>query len=377
MTPHGKMYAGWRVESSGTSPTAVGGETSRLSRVFAANWGSLDLSRALGVLCVVLIPLILSIATGEEKYWLSATFGALFVGLSDPGGDFSKRATRMGIVGVIGAVLTLLGFAIGMHGWRLVVLASFVLTLVAGLAVRFGVHRFVSAYLLNVWFIICVGLPGTYALEGVRTDAGRQALAWLAGSVLWIAAAGVLWLAKGRGPQPSPFPEIPADTAPRELTAPVVMFAVIRAVAVSLAIAVAFGLELPNAYWMPIATLVAMKSSLDQSTLAAEQRLAGATVGAILATLVLLIVDGKHALEVIIVLLAALGGGIRTVNYALYTSAIAACVLIADDLAHPTNFSNEIERVLYTFAGLAIGVGVMFLADLLAKKRAAAAPAAA
>jgi uncharacterized membrane protein YccC len=91
-------------------------------------------------------------------------------------------------------------------------------------------------------------------------------------------------------------------------------------------------------------------------------------MSAIFATLVLLIVDGKHALEAIIVLLAALGGGIRTVNYALYSAAIAALVLIADDRAHPTNFSNEIERVLYTFAGLAIGVGVMFLADLLSKK---------
>ncbi len=323
-----------------------------MSAVFAANWGGLNLSRALGVLCVVSIPLIVSIATGEEKYWLSATFGALFVGLSDQGGDFAKRVTRMGIVGVIGALLTLLGFGIGTHGWGLVVLAAFLVTLLGGLAVKFGVHRFVSAYLLNVWFIICIGLPGTYALDGVATHAWRQALAWLAGSALWIAAVGVLWLVRGRGSQPSPFPEIPADTAPRELTGPVVMFAVIRALAVSLAIAVAFGLELPNAYWMPIATLVAMKASLDQSKLAAEQRLAGATVGAVFATLVLLIIDGKHALEAIIVLLAALGGAIRTVNYALYSASIAGLVLIADDLAHPTNFSNEMERVLYTFAGL-------------------------
>jgi len=361
------------VESSGTSPTAASGEASRRSKVFATDWSGVNLNRALGVLVVMAIPLIVSIATGQEKYWLSASFGALFVGLSDPGGELSNRVARMGIVGVLGALLTWLGFAIGTHGWGLIAVASFAVTLVAGLAVKFGVRRFVTAYLLNVWFIICVGLPGTYALEGVRTHAGRQALAWLAGAALWIVAAGVLWLARGRGSQPSPFPEIPADTAPRELTGPVIIFAVIRALAVSFAIAIAFGLELPNAYWMPIATIVAMKASLDQSALAAEQRLAGATIGAILATLVLLIVDGKHALEAIIVLLAALGGGIRTVNYALYSATIAALVLIADDLAHPTNFSNEIERVLYTFAGLAIGVGVMFLADLLSKRRAATA----
>ncbi len=290
--------------SSGSSPATASGQTGRLSKIFASDWGSLNFQRALGVLCVMVIPLLASVATGQEKYWLSASFGALFVGLSDPGGEFAKRVQRMGVVGIMGALITLLGFGIGSHGWGIVMVSAFLLTLLAGLAVKYGVHRFVTAYQLNVWFIICVGLPGTYALEGVSTHAGRQALAWLAGSLLWITAAAILWLARGRGPQESPFPEIPADTARRELTPPLIIFAVIRALAVALAIAI--------------------------------------------------------------------GAALRTVNYALYAASIAAMVLIADDLAHPTNFSNEIERVLYTFIGLGIGLGVILLAGTLAKRRATA-----
>jgi Fusaric acid resistance protein-like len=350
---------------------------SRLSKVFAPNWEALNFTRSLAVLGVMVMPLIALTALGEEDYWLSASFGALFVGLSDLEGDYATRAQRMGVVAVIGALLTLLGFGIGTHGWGLVVLAAFVVTLVAGLALKFGVHRFVTAYLLNVWFIIALGLPATYALGGVKTHAGLQALAWIAGSALWVALLGVLWLARGRGSQPSPFPEIPGDTSPRELTRPVILFAVIRALALSAAVAIAFGLHLPNAYWMPIATLVAMKPNLEESAFVAEQRLAGAIVGAGVASLFLLTVDGKHALEAIIVLLAALGGALRTVNYALYTAAIAALVLIAANLPNPSNLSDEVDRVLYTFAGLAIGVAVMFLANLLAKRRApAVAPAA-
>ena len=96
----------------------------------------------------------------------------------------------------------------------------------------------------------------------------------------------------------SHFPEIPDDTAPIKLTRPLILFAVIRAVAVAIAIAIAYGLHLPNADWMPIATLVAIKPSLDQSTLFAEQRLAGAIIGAATAALFLLTMDNKHVLEV-------------------------------------------------------------------------------
>ena len=66
----------------------------------------------------------------------------------------------------------------------------------------------------------------------------------------------------------------------------------------------------------------------------------------------------------------ALGAAIRMVNYALYTAAIAAGVLVAMDLPHPSNLSAEGERVLYTFVGVGIGVLVMLLANVLAKRGA-------
>ena len=125
----------------------------------------------------------------------------------------------------------------------------------------------------------------------------------------------------------------------------------IRAVAVSITLAVAFGLHLPNADWMPIAALAAMKSSLQQSTLAAEQRLAGAIIGAAVAPYsFLLTVDSKIALEVVIVILGALAGCIYAANYAFYCAAVAAAVLIDIGLPHPSNLADEGRRVLFTVA---------------------------
>ena len=148
-------------------------------------------------------------------------------------------------------------------------------------------------------------------------------------------------------------------------------------------VALAFGLDLSHGYWLPIAAMVAMKPSLEQATLIAAQRVAGALIGAAAAALVLLIPASEHGirlfaitlgLEVVALVLLMHGAAIRFWNYAIYTGAIAAGVLILVDLPQPSNYSAEGYRVLWTLCGVAIGVLVMLLAGLLAKRTAKAPP---
>jgi Fusaric acid resistance protein-like len=350
----------------------------QLAKVFELNRKGLNVRRAVGVAVVMVVPLIVLAALDQEKYWLTVSFGALFTGLIDPGGAYGYRLPRMAAAAVAGALLTALGFAVGAGAWGVVVLAAFVITLAAGLMVKYGLHGFTAAYILNSWFLVAIALPAGYHLGHGHTSALAQALAWLIGSALAIAFTAIMWLARGRTAQAQPAADIiPGDTTPVPLTRPVILFALIRAVAVAIAVAIAFGLHVPNADWMPIAALVAMKSSLDQSTLVAMQRLAGAIIGAAVAAVFLLTVDSKIVLEVAIVILGTLAGSIRAVNYAFYCAAMAGMVLIAVDLAHPTNLASEWRRVLFTLAGVGIAVIVMFLAGLLQQRTAKTAPEAA
>ena len=343
----------------------------RLAAVFKLDPKGVNLARGLTIMVVLFLPLIVLALIGEDKYWLSVSFGALFVALSDPGGDYGIRVRRMGAVAVVGALFTALGFAIGGGPWGWVVLAALVVTLLSGLAVQYGLHVFVAGMLLNVWLLIALSVP---AGEPHVTFSGwGQALAWLIGAALWIAFTLVLWLARGQTAHASPLPEIPEGMDSIKLTRPIVLFTVIRALAVGIAVAIAFGLHLPDADWMPIATLVAMKTTLQQAALVAEQRLAGTIIGALVATVFLLSVDNKYALEIVIVLLGSFAASIRGVNYAIYCAGVAALVLIAMDLPHPTNLSAEAHRVLFTFAGLGIAVVVMALANLLNKPTTKAA----
>jgi hypothetical protein len=345
----------------------------RLAKVFALNTKGVLVPRGVAVAGLVLLTLVVTAAVNQERYFLSVAFGLLFVALSDPGGGYLARLSRMAVVGLTGALLTALGFGIGAGAWGWVVLAVFAVTVLTGLVINVDVYALVAGILLNVWLLITLsaaaGLP-----SGANTHPWNQALAWLIGAAIAIALISVMWLIRDESRRRrSPLPEIPDDVPPVKLSRPIVLFVLIRAIAVSGAAAIAFGLHKTNADWMPLATLVAMKPTLQQSTLRGVQRLVGTALGAAIASVFLVTVTSTRALEQIIIALMGAGVCIYAVNYAFYTAAIAGAVLIALDLPHPGNLDAEGRRIFYTFAGIAIAIIVMFLASLLQKRKAASA----
>jgi hypothetical protein len=365
-------------------PATAGKPPSWLSKVFELNPAAINWPRAVIVLDVMLVPLVVFWAIGHEEYLLSAIFGVVFTALADPGGSYGHRASHTASFALIGAGLTAVGFGIGGDAWGWLVLAAFAVTLVAGMAVMFGVHRFVTAYLLNAWFIIALSLAASFHHNAhVTSHTWAQVLAWAGGSALWIALSFGAWLIRGRHDQPQPFAELPGDTSRRKLTPPLIMFALIRAIAIAVTFALAFGLNLSHGYWMPIAAIVAIQASLDQTMIAAAQRLAGALIGAAAAALLLLIPASEHGLrlvavdrglEVVALVLLMHGVAIRFWNYALYCGVIAAAALILTDLPHPSNYAAEGDRVLWTLCGVGIAVLIMLLAGLLAKRPAKTPP---
>ncbi|MFD8251522.1 FUSC family protein [Streptomyces werraensis] len=358
--------------------------TNWLSRIFRLDPAGANWPRGVMFLDVALVPLVVFWAIGHEQYLLSAVFGLLFAGLADPGGSYRRRASHIALFALTGAGVTALGFGIGGDAWGWLVLAAFAVTLGAGLAATFGVHRFVTALLLNLWFIIALGLAfSLHHAARITSYTWAQVLAWAAGAALWIAVTFVAWLIRGRPDRPQPIAELPGDTARRKLTPPLIMFALIRALAVAGTVALAFGLNLSHGYWMPIAAIAAMKPSLEQSTLVGVQRLSGALIGAVAAALLLLIPTSAHGLrlfavtrglEVVALVLLMHGAAIRFCNYALYCAAIAAGVLILVDLPQPSNYAAEGYRVLWTACGAGIVVLVMLLAGLLGKHTAKSPP---
>lgn len=365
-------------------PVHTGKVMSRLSKVFELNPAGLNWPRGVMFLDIALVPLIVFWAIGHEQYLLSALFGLLFAWLADPGGDYGYRAWHIAVFAVIGAGLTALGFGIGGDAWGWMVLAAFAVTLAAGLAVAFGAHRFLTAVLLNVWFIIVLGYA--FSLHHHARITGytwAQVLAWAGGAALWIAITFIVWLIRGREDRPQPVAELPSDTARRNLTPPLIMFALIRALVMAGTVALAFGLNLSHGTWLPIAAMIAMKPSLDQAMLVSAQRLTGALIGAAAAALLLLLPASEHGLrlfavdlglQVVALVLLMHAVAIRFWNYALYSAAIAMGVLILVDIGQPSDYAAEGYRVLWTFCGVGIALLVTLLAGLLPKHTDKAPP---
>lgn len=358
-------------------PVPRGKVMSWMSKVFELNSAGLHWQRAVMFLDVALLPLVIFWAIGHEQYLLSALFGLLLASLADPGGSYGQRASHIAIFALIGAGVTALAFGIGGVAWGWLTLATFAVTLAAGLAVAFGVRRFVTAVLLNTWFVVALGLAvSLHHYARITNYTWAQVLAWAGGSALWIAVTLIEWLIRGREDRPQPVAELPGDTSRQELTRPMVMFAVIRALAVAGTVALAFGLNLSHGFWMPIAAMVAIKPSLKQTTQVSTQRLAGALIGAVTAALLLLVPASEHGLrlyalerglEVVALVVLVHAAAFRFWNYALYCAAIAAGVLILVDLPQPSNYADEGYRVLWTLCGVSIGLLVMVIADQFAK----------
>ena len=164
--------------------------TSCLGKVFELNPGGLNWPRAVLTLDVMLVPPVLFWVIGHEQYLPSA----LFAEVSDPGGSYGQRALRIFVFGAIGAGLTALGFGIGGEAWGWLVLAAFAVTLISGLAVMFGVHRFVAAFVLNIRFIITLAWAFGFHHQThthITQYTCAQVVAWAGGTVLWIGAQRV------------------------------------------------------------------------------------------------------------------------------------------------------------------------------------------
>ena len=246
---------------------------SQPTKMFSVNRKAFSLPAGVAIGGILLLIWFAIAQLDQQKYVVSVIFAVLTTALSDPGGGYPKRAWSMGAFGLGGAAVTALAFSVGTQAWGFVVLALFIVTLSAGLAVKFGLHRFSVALLLNIWFVVAVVLPFSYRAAHVKTTGGDQALAWLIGSASWIALMGIVWLLSRRKWKSRPVIDLPGEPfAPVKLTRPVVLFALIRALALAASAAIAYGFHEPNADWMVIATLIAMKPSLEQSRLVGRQR---------------------------------------------------------------------------------------------------------
>jgi Fusaric acid resistance protein-like len=312
------------------------------------------------------LPLLVLKWLGHEELWLSFAFGAIYtratyIAVDD--GAASSRRWSIGFV-LVGTVLTALAYLLGGANWIVVVLAVFVNTFLSYLPSAYSPHGATGGVLLNFWFLIALSTTSALGKPPSETWplAGPQALAWLTGGAFWMVFA-LVWRALFDWRPESYHPAPDQNLSAGRISRPLVSFAGYAALAVASATAVAWGFHVPDADWMPLGALVAMKPKFDASVYIAGQRVAGALIGAILAALLLTLVSDRTILLVLIVVFVGIGNAVHDANYALFYACISTEVLISLGLPHPGDLAENWARVAWTLVGVGIAISVTFVAD--------------
>jgi hypothetical protein len=217
-----------------------------------------DWPRGVAILSLMLLPLVAFLSIRQEEYLLSAVFGVLFAGLADPGGSYRLRVSRVAACWLVAAALTALGFAVSAGAWGWLVLAASAVTLAGALVTLLGVRTFAVGLLLNVWFVVFLGVTfGFYQFNLVHHDQGAghvwaQLAAWTGGTALWIAVTFAGQLVRGHRDVPRTDGEFGSDPSRWELTWPVIMSVETRAVVIAGTAALAFAVSLSYGSWLPV-----------------------------------------------------------------------------------------------------------------------------
>jgi uncharacterized membrane protein YccC len=128
------------------------------------------------------------------------------------------------------------------------------------------------------------------------------------------------------------------------------------AVAAVLSLVIARLLRMPEAYWAPISTLIAMQSNLGAALAISAQRFAGTSLGASVGALVALRYPGNAvAFGIAVFAIGALcaGVGIGRVAYRYAGITMAIMLLVAH---RETVWITAVHRCIEVSVGLAVGV---------------------
>lgn len=316
---------------------------------------------------LLFIPLVVLNAFGLAEYWISFSFALILVAMADPGGAFPARARIFALSTVAGAILTAIGFVLGSGNWVAVTVALFVVSLLSGFAAAFGKVVGNAAGLVNGWFIFALVLPADMQ-EGL-SFAIPQAIAFLAGGVLWMLLTWFMDQRRKRG-QTQPLPAAPVPEKTRaHLSRPIVLFSLLRSVAIAFAGAIAWGFNLPEADWMPLSAAIVIRPDLEGTLYHGLQRAVGTVLGGLLGALILVFAPGLFILALAVVVFGSICMAFYKANYTYYAFCMTCALVIGESLSNPTSLTIVAERVLFVLIGVVIGVGTLFIADL-AQKRA-------
>jgi hypothetical protein len=305
--------------------------SSTFAEVVRFDFGKANWRGGLNGVIALLVALSLTAFFGNSG--LTAALAALFVVVVDRGGGFERRLLAQVGFAAVGVVVGFVAVAVA-DSVAAAATVAFVGTLAATLAAAWGRGPATQGVLLVVWLVLALTF-------GQSVDnAGEIAAAFAAGALIGMAVTAVtgrLEADAGDADGSSDTPRPPSISA--ALRSPVGGFAVLRAVAVAVTVVLGYWLFPDHRMWATLTAVIIVRPPASQTLVVGIERTVGTVVGVAVGVTVAAILAETHVgLVIAFVISAFLMVALQPVNYALFTTALTALLLImqaivAEDVA--------------------------------------------
>jgi hypothetical protein len=258
----------------------------------------------------------------------------------------------------IGAAVAL-GVLTGDTAWLAV---TAIVVVAACLGVSAAVSRRLSVAALNV--VLALLLAQGFDLEPAQAPQALLLGAAGAASQALLSLLGLLWYRGGEDPGPGPDARAALAAIRATLTraSPNLRHALRWAIALGIGTAVYHVVDLePHGYWIPLTILFVLRPTAGETTERIEMRAAGTVAGIAIAIALAGPIDGYPILEAVVISVAAgFAFALLMAEYALFTTAITAYIVLVTHALGQSAFEAADERAIATAVGLAI-VGLALL----------------
>jgi hypothetical protein len=339
-----------------------------LDPMFVVDRDRVDWRKALGGVLAIAIAVWGMGEVGVEG--LTAGIAALMVTAAGGKGDLRSRLIRMGRFTLLGTALGALALANDENGWAAMLILGIV-AYVGTMASALGHGYAKRGVLLTLWALLAL-------IFGAQDPAtGAASLAFFAGGAtamfvtlvrIWIGAVD----AGASDPDDPPLPDHPFRTVTTAMRGQLGVYALLRAVALALAIGLGYWLIPEYRMWAAITVVVVAQPHVGEAVNVAIQRTVGTAIGAAAAVVVAQVLpQNDNAVAVAFLVSGFFLVAFQGANYVLFATFLTAMLVFAQRLVQGDAFDAGVARLEATLLGAVIAVGLLWLAGWIWDRRPA------
>ncbi len=315
---------------------------------------AVDLKKGLTVLVAIAIAIAIAVVFGTAG--MAAGLAMLFAILTDQPGPLRARALGLAVMTLAGSAIAFVALWAGTDLAWVALLLTFVVTALGTLVAGYGHAAAIRGLLLAVWAVVALSLGGELDLAISLT------VAFAVGGLI---AALIIWLGARALPEP-PMEEEVEDASQafvELLRSPLGWFSLLRAAAVTLALALGIAFFPAHPIWGALTVLIVLRPKAGETVAVGVLRTVGTLLGIIAAEGVLVIAGSDEPVLFLGIVVAGFGmGAFMKVNYAVMVAFLTALLVFASELLADAGQRAAIDRLLATIMGavlafIALGIG--------------------